>query len=261
MNPPPTDQLPNDDAPTATSTAAAWPGPLRALWGAVATVLSVLSTVIFSFPSAIAAFFDNGHAATPILRQWAGSIMRLCGVRVEIEGLEHLEGLGPCVMIANHQSLFDILAVIWKIPGEVRFVAKKEILKLPVLGFILHKSENVVIDREAGGRAIRRAIQVVRHGYSICVFAEGHRYSDNRVHEFNDGAAWLAILAKIPCVPMAISGTSSMMPRGARFVVPGRRMRIRIGAPIATVGLKSVDRAALTRQLEERVRAAFTTEV
>ena len=164
-------------------------------------------------------------------------------------------------MVSNHQSLFDILAVIWKIPGEVRFVAKKEILKLPVLGFILHKSENVVIDREAGGRAIRRAIQVVRHGYSICVFAEGHRYSDNQVHEFNDGAASLAILAKIPCVPMAISGTASMMPRGARFVVPGRRMRIRIGAPIATVGLKSADRAALTSQLEERVRAAFTTEV
>jgi 1-acyl-sn-glycerol-3-phosphate acyltransferase len=262
MNPPPTDQTLIDEAARpAPPQAAERPGPLRVLWGAVATVLSVLSTVIFSFPSAIASFFDHGHAATPILRKWAGSIIRLCGVRVEIEGLEHLDGLGPCVIVSNHQSLFDILAVIWKIPGEVRFVAKKEILKLPVLGFILHKSENVVIDREAGGRAIRRAVEVVRHGYSICVFAEGHRHSDNRVHEFNDGAAWLAILAKIPCVPMAISGTSSMMPRGARFVVPGRRMRIRIGAPIATTGMRSGDRAALTHQLEERVGAMFTTEV
>jgi 1-acyl-sn-glycerol-3-phosphate acyltransferase len=237
------------------------PGPLRALWGAAATVLSVISTVIFSFPSAIASFFNNGHAATPVLRAWAGSIIRLCGVRVEIEGLEHLNGLGPCVLVSNHQSLFDILAVIWKIPGEVRFVAKKEILKLPVLGFILHKSENVVIDREAGGKAIRRAVEVVRHGYSICVFAEGHRHSDNRVHEFSDGAAWLAILAKIPCVPMAISGTSSMMPRGAKFVVPGRRMRIKICAPIRTDGLRSGDRAELTRRLEEEVRAAFITEI
>jgi 1-acyl-sn-glycerol-3-phosphate acyltransferase len=135
--------------------------------------------------------------------------------------------------------LFDILTTILMIPGEVRFVAKKEILKLPVLGFILHKSENIVIDREGGGKAIRRAIEVVRHGYSICVFAEGHRYSDNRVHEFSDGAAWLAILNKLPCVPMAISGTSTIMPRGAKFVVPGRHIRMKIGAPIATAGMKS----------------------
>ena len=140
-----------------------------------------------------------------------------------MEGLEHLRDLGPFVMVSNHQSLFDILTTILMIPGEVRFVAKKEILKLPVLGFILHKSENIVIDREGGGKAIRRAIEVVRHGYSICVFAEGHRYSDNRVHEFSDGAAWLAILNKLPCVPMAISGTSTIMPRGAKFVVPGAR--------------------------------------
>ena len=164
-------------------------------------------------------------------------------------------------MVSNHQSLFDILLTILKIPGEVRFVAKKEILKLPVLGFILHKSENIVIDREAGGKAIRRAIEVVRHGYSICVFAEGHRYSDNRVHEFSDGAAWLAILNKLPCVPMAISGTSTLMPRGAKFVVPGRRIRMKIGTPIPTAGMKSADRFELTRRLEAAVRANFATEV
>ena len=118
-----------------------------------------------------------------------------------------------------------------------------------------------MIDREAGGKAIRRAREVVRHGYSICVFAEGHRFSDNRVHEFSDGAAWLAIMNKLPCVPMAISGTSTMMPRGAKFVVPGRRMRMKFGTPIPTVGLRSADRADLTRRLEAAVRADFTTEV
>ena len=232
------------------------------LWGVIATILSVIYTVIFSFPSALASFFDNGHAATPIIRLWSWCIIRTCGIRIEMEGLEHLRSIGgPFVIVSNHQSLFDILATILMIPGEVRFVAKKQIQKLPVLGFILHKSENIVIDREAGGKAIRRAIEVTRHGYSICVFAEGHRYSDNRVHEFSDGAAWLAILTKLPCVPMAISGTASMMPRGAKFVVPGRRMRMKIGTPISTAGLKSADRAELTRKLEAAVRASFTTEV
>jgi 1-acyl-sn-glycerol-3-phosphate acyltransferase len=187
--------------------------------------------------------------------------MRTCGIRVEMDGLEHLRAAGQCVIVANHQSLFDILACIMMLPGEVRFVAKKEILKLPILGFILHKSENIVIDREAGGKAIRRAREVVRHGYSICVFAEGHRYSDNRVHEFSDGAAWLAIMNNLPCVPMAISGTSIMMPRGAKFVLPGRRMRMKFGPPIPTAGLRSADRAELTRRLEAAVRTNFSSEV
>ncbi len=234
---------------------------MRWLWGVIATILSLIYTVIFSIPSALASFFDNGHAATPIIRAWSWCIIRTCGIRIEMEGLENLRGLGPFVIVSNHQSLFDILATILMIPGEVRFVAKKEILKLPVLGFILHKSENIVIDRGAGGKAIRRSIEVARHGYSICVFAEGHRSSDNRVHEFSDGAAWLAILTKLPCVPLAISGTVAMMPRGAKFVVPGRRMRMKIGTPIPTAGLKSADRAELTRILEAAVRADFATEI
>jgi 1-acyl-sn-glycerol-3-phosphate acyltransferase len=250
-----------DENASATDFAIPKIGLMRWLWGVAATILSLIYTLIFAIPSALASFFDNGHAATPIIRTWSRCIIRTCGVRIEMEGLEHLRGLGPCVIVSNHQSLFDILASILMLPGEVRFVAKKEILKLPVLGFILHKSENIVIDREAGGQAIRRAREVVRHGYSVCVFAEGHRYSDNRVHEFSDGAAWLAIMNKLPCVPMAISGTASMMPRGARFVVPGRRMRMKIGTPIPTVGLRSADRAELTRKLEAAVRATFTTEV
>jgi 1-acyl-sn-glycerol-3-phosphate acyltransferase len=236
-------------------------GLVRSLWGIVATILSLIYTVIFSIPSAIGSLFNNGHAATEFIRAWSWCIIHTCGVRVEMEGLENLQGLGQYVMVCNHQSLFDILLTILKIPGEVRFVAKKEILKLPVLGFILHKSENIVIDREAGGKAIRRAIEVVRHGYSICVFAEGHRYSDNRVHEFSDGAAWLAILNKLPCVPMAISGTSTLMPRGAKFVIPWRRVRMKIGTPISTAAMKSADRFELTRRLEAAVRANFTTEV
>lgn len=236
-------------------------GLFRSLWGVIATIWSLIYTVIFSVPSAIGSLFANGHAATPIIRAWSWCIIRTCGIKIEIEGLENLRGIGPCVIVSNHQSLFDILATILMIPGEVRFVAKKELLKIPLIGFILHQSENIVIDREAGGKAIRRAIEVVRHGYSICVFAEGHRFSDNRVHEFSDGAAWLAILTKLPCVPMAVSGTSVMMPRGAKFVVPGRRMRMKIGAPIPTAGLKSADRAELTRKLEAAVRASFTTQV
>jgi 1-acyl-sn-glycerol-3-phosphate acyltransferase len=81
------------------------------------------------------------------------------------------------------------------------------------------------------------------------------------VHEFSDGAAWLAIATRMPCVPMAISGTAALMPRGARFVLPARCIRMSFGAPIATAGMKSAERAELTRKLEDEVRSAFRTEV
>ncbi len=93
------------------------------------------------------------------------------------------------------------------------------------------------------------------------MFAEGHRYNDNVVHEFNDGAAWLAILSKLPAVPMSISGSGRFYPRGAIFVTPGLTMRMVIGKPISTEGMRSADRTELTRRLEDAVRATFTPEV
>ena len=93
------------------------------------------------------------------------------------------------------------------------------------------------------------------------VFAEGTRFSDNRVHPFNDGAAWLAIATRQKCVPMAIIGTASFFPRGALIVRPGRKMRLTIGPPIDTTQLRGADRESLTRQVEESVRALFRTEV
>jgi 1-acyl-sn-glycerol-3-phosphate acyltransferase len=236
-------------------------GIIRRLWGMIATVLSVFYTVILLIPATIVVPFAHGHLISPLMRLWSRMILLTCGIKIESDGLENLDGLDSFVLVSNHQSLFDILGAIHCIPRELRFVAKREIKKVPILGYVLTRSENIVIDRQSGGKAIRRAFEVVRHGYSICAFAEGHRYSDNRVHEFNDGAAWLAIATHLPCVPMAICGTAALMPRGSKFVIPGRRMLIRFGKPIATAGLKSADRERLTRQVEDAVRALFVTEV
>lgn len=235
-------------------------GLLCRLWGFIATILSVITLFIFLLPAAVVAPFDS-HLVTPLQKLMSWIIFRFCGIKVEVCGLENLEGIGQYVAVSNHQSLFDILAVIQYAPGQMRFVAKKEIQKVPLVGFVLARSENIVIDRKAGGKAIRRAAAIARRGYSICVFAEGHRYSDNRVHEFSDGAAWMASVTKLPCVPLAISGTAALMPRGAKFVIPGGHIRLTFGAPIPVTDVRSADRADLTHQLEAAVRSAFTAEV
>lgn len=236
-------------------------GILNLAWGVAATVLSVLWTVPWAVVAAIAATMGKQHAVTVISRAWARGIIRVCGVKVQIEGLENIAGLKSFILVANHKSFFDIFAVAAFMPGEPRFVAKKELLKIPVIGYAMQHGGHIIIDRAAGGKEIRKAIQIIRSGFDVCVFAEGHRFNDNIVHEFEDGAAWLAILSKLPAVPMSISGSGFIFPRRAIVVTPGCAMRMTIGKPIATEAMRSADRSELTRRLEEAVRATFTTEV
>ncbi|MGH7987633.1 MAG: lysophospholipid acyltransferase family protein [Candidatus Binataceae bacterium] len=236
-------------------------GRLHALWGVIATLLVVLYTAILAPVAAVVAFYNHGHPVTIVARIWTWLIFRTSAVTIDLRGLENLAGLDSFVMVANHQSFFDIFAILRIIPREVRFIAKRELTRIPVFGFAMRKSGNIIVDRKSGGQAIRRSLSAVQHGYSICVFAEGKRYLDNRVHQFEEGAAWLAIATQLPCVPAAISGTHAIMPRGAKFVVPGRTMRISLGKPIPTHGLKGSDRKELTRELEARVQALFVPEL
>jgi|SRR5579885_1724496 1-acyl-sn-glycerol-3-phosphate acyltransferase len=234
---------------------------LKTVWGALATATCVLITAILAIPATVCARFGWLHALTRLTRFWARSLIRTCGITVEIQGLEHVQGLGQYLLICNHQSFFDIFAVAAYMPGEIRFVAKKELLRIPLVGYALKNGAHVIIDRQGGGREIRKALDVVRKGFSLCVFAEGHRYNDNRVHQFEEGAAWLAALTRLPAVPMAISGSGAFFPRLAKVVVPGGKMRMTIGAPIPAAEMKGIDRGELTRRLEESVRSMFVEEV
>lgn len=231
---------------------------LEFIWGAVATGLALLYTAVLASVAALASLAGRHHFVSWISRLWARMILFTCGIGVDVDGLENIRGLRSFVLVCNHQSLFDILAILASMPAETRFVAKQELRKIPLIGFIMHNSGHVLIDRTRGGQSIRRALASARHGYAIIVFAEGTRFSDNRVHPFNDGAAWLGIATRLKCVPAAMSGGARFFPRGARIVCPGRRMRIVIGQPIDTAQLRSADREKLTRDLETAVRALLS---
>ncbi len=241
------------------------PAPVRLfrlLWGAVATALSLFYTVALAPPTAILAWLGRRHAVSAITWFWGRLIIRTCGVKVEVEGIENLRGLKSYVLVANHQSFFDIFAVVGYLPGETRFLAKRELFRIPLIGYAMARNGHILIDRKRGGKAIRHALEAARdENYPICVFAEGHRFNDGRVHEFNEGAAWLAITAGLPCVPMAIGGSGAFFPRGAKIVLAGGTMKMKILPPIPTEGLKSADRIMLTRGLEDSVRSVFEAEL
>jgi 1-acyl-sn-glycerol-3-phosphate acyltransferase len=234
---------------------------LRFCWGAAASALAVLYTIPLAILAALSAAIGRQEWVARLGRLWARMIIGTTGVKAEFEGLENIDRLGSFILVANHQSLFDILALLAYFPRPIRFVAKKELSKIPFFGFALKNGGHIVVDREAGGQAVRKAIEVAKSGLCIVFFAEGHRFSDNQVHRFNPGAAWLALMTKLPCVPMAIAGSAAIMPRGSKVVVPGRTMRMTLGAPIHTESLAASDRNKLTRQLEQAVREMFARHV
>jgi 1-acyl-sn-glycerol-3-phosphate acyltransferase len=233
-------------------------GAMRFAWGVIATSLSLFYTLILAPFGALAVIAQRHRVVARLVWLWSWLMIRTCGIEVRFDGLENLAGFEPCVLIANHQSFFDVFAMLADFPVELIFVAKKELLKIPAVGFVIGRSEHIVIDRDMGGRAIRRAVKALRDGRIVAIFPEGQRFSDGGVHPFDEGAAWLAILSQRPAVPISISGSGRIFPPKALVVVPGGQIRFIIGKPILTEGLHSADRTMLTRRLEDAVRANVT---
>jgi 1-acyl-sn-glycerol-3-phosphate acyltransferase len=226
----------------------------RFCWRATITGVAWLLTGVLVSLSAVFAFLGDIPRFDWICRTWSRSVLRIAGARIEFEGLDNIQHLSSFVLVSNHQSQFDILAILGYFPRPVRFVAKKELNRVPVFGAGMRNGGHIVVDRERGGHAVRKAMEVLREGYCVVFFAEGHRFKDGRVHPFNPGAAWLALLTKLPCVPLAIDGTANLMPNGSGLFVRGQAVHISVGSPIATAHLRASDRNQLTRRLEQAVR-------
>jgi 1-acyl-sn-glycerol-3-phosphate acyltransferase len=196
-------------------------------------------------------------------RQWARNALRASGVPYRVLGLEHLPQ-GPVVFASNHQSWFDIFLVLAALPGSVRFVAKKELQRVPLLGAAMRAAGHIYIDRQnrpAAFEAYRAAAKAIQGGLSAVVFPEGTRSRTGELLPFKKGPFVLAIAAGVPIVPAYCAGTFTLLPKGSWKLAP-HPIALMFGPPIATAGLTYEDRARLmeeTRRAIERLRVDATT--
>ena len=215
--------------------------PVRYLWGLAADIWIFVSTVVIGSLAIVATLITrNGRPIDVLGRLWGRWIVRVCGIDLEIEGLERLQPGQSYILISNHLSNFDIWCTLGSMPFTVRFVAKKELLRLPVLGQALALSDHIVIDRQNPDAAIEKinaAATRAPDGIGILFYAEGTRSRDGKVHEFKKGGVSLALRAGLPIVPMSVSGTRKFLPRGCAVIRPGGRVRIVLAEPIPTAGL------------------------
>jgi 1-acyl-sn-glycerol-3-phosphate acyltransferase len=229
-------------------------GHLRSLL--VTDPLIVLVTIVMGSVSFVASFFDStGRRPHKIARLWGRTLLRLGGVRVEVEGLDKIDPEASYVFVANHRSYMDTPVILASIPCEFRFFAKQGLFLIPFLGTHLKRAGHVPVYRgnaRASLKSMGLGAQLIRERrMSMLLFPEGGR-TQGEMRGFKEGAAYIAIKAGVPAVPVGIAGTRHILPKGSGYVRSGRVV-LRIGDPIPTSKMKLHDRPQLAELLERRV--------
>jgi len=192
-------------------------------------------------------------------RDWARVCLRAAGVRVSVEGAEHLSPDEPQIVASNHASFFDILAIYGYLPVPVKFVAKKELFAIPIFGQALRAVGHVRLDRthlkQAFGAYETAARQIAEGRLNMLIFPEGTRTRTGELQPFKKGPFVLAIMARAPVVPAYVANTFGIQPKGSLVVHP-RPIRILLGPKVPVDGLTVEDRDALT----EHVRVAVALQ-
>ena len=229
---------------------------LRILALALSTIITATIVVI------LGPFDQDGKPGWKVTQQWMAFNLWMSGVRVRVVGLENVDVSKQYVFMSNHCSAADIVALGWALwPFQIRFVAKKELLRVPFFGWGLAALKNIIIDRSRHAEAMRSyavAGERMRRGISVVVFPEGTRGDGRELLPFKKGGFVLAIETATPIVPIAIVGTDRVMPRQSLRVESGD-VEVRIGAPIETAGVSVKEKDPIVRRVREAIASQMAT--
>ena len=236
------------------------PDPLplknRFITNVIQAPLFFLATALCGSAALIASLFaKTGRTQHRIARLWARLSLLVSGARLTVHGCENLLANPVAVYASNHTSYMDTPAVFAALPFQFRILAKKELWSLPFIGWYLARSGQMPINTEnprATLSSLGKAAAALRAGMNLFVFPEGSRTPDGTLQTFLSGAAFLAIRAQVPLVPIALSGVYDLLPIHTKHFYPGP-LTLRAGTPIPTDGLTIRDADALT----EKLRAAI----
>ncbi|MGQ9921345.1 MAG: lysophospholipid acyltransferase family protein [Desulfobacca sp.] len=215
----------------------------------------VITTIIAStLVILVTALKPQSELPLRITHYWGIILLRCAGVDLQVEGLENLDLSRPYVFAANHQSGFDIFALLAALP-RVKFLAKKELFRIPLFGPALARTGSLPIDRsnrQAALKSIELAAAAVRQGSSIVIFPEGTRSTTKELLPFKKGGFVLAIKSGQPIVPVSLSGTGNVLPRGRGRIQSGP-IKVVFGQPIATDAFKNVNKDEIMTLLREAI--------
>jgi 1-acyl-sn-glycerol-3-phosphate acyltransferase len=218
-------------------------------------VISV-ATIAFGLPAIPFALVPpRGEWFLRFARGWARLILAVSGVRVRVLHPERLEAGTSVVVAANHESFYDILVLLAHLPMSVRFLAKRNLFRLPFLGWSIAAAGFIPVDRETRSRntgVVDAALARLQKGRSLVVFPEETRTPSGEMLPFKTGAALIALRSGLLLLPLGLAGTLRIQRRGGFTITPSR-VTLAVGEPIAAAGRPVSDRGALTEGLRGRI--------
>jgi 1-acyl-sn-glycerol-3-phosphate acyltransferase len=234
------------------------PLPLRLLQGLHSVFLLGWVVGITAVMSTATILFRPFHAT---LSRWAGRawaflLLAAAGIRLRVRGAKKLDRKRNYIFMSNHLSAADIIILYTAIPFSVGYLAKKELFRIPLLGWAMRCAGHIPIDRgnpREAKKSIEEAIEVVKRGeLSLIIFPEGTRSVTGELKSFKLGGFSLAISSGADIVPIAVAGTRELLPKGALHINP-RPVTVNIGEPIACHMLKKTEKSLLADATREAI--------
>jgi 1-acyl-sn-glycerol-3-phosphate acyltransferase len=236
----------------------------RWLSNVVQTPAIFLATGIYGSLALLVSFFDKtGRTQHRIAQAWARTCVALSGARVTVVGAEHLAAHAAAVYASNHTSYMDTPVIFASLPFQFRILAKKDLWRWAFIGWYLNRSGQIPIDTEnthATLSSLGAGARTLRAGMPLFVFPEGGRTTTGTMQPFLSGAAYLAIRAQVPLVPLALSGVYELLPIHTHHFFPGE-VTLHVGEPIVTKGMTVRQTEALTEQLRGAIVAMLNAEI
>ena len=188
-------------------------------------------------------------------RNWARGLANFWGVDLEVFGAEHMTAGTSYVIMANHASYADIVALFIALPIIPGFMAKRELMRVPFLAAALRAGGHVIVDRgqrEQAKQAIENAAKQVRDGKTVLIFPEGTRGDSETLGDFKSGGFRLARSAGVPIVPVGLRGTAKIGPKHSLLFWPGK-IEVHIGEPLSPEEIQSLESFALVQRVRGRI--------
>lgn len=221
--------------------------PFSTIWNGMICIIAGLFGVKYQ-PGGV---YDRAQ------QRFARWILAAAGIPVTLSGTEHLAPEGPQIVIANHSSFFDILALLAFLPTHPKFIAKKELFRIPIMGGAMRAAGHVSMDRGNRTQAFsaydEAAKEMREQKLTVVVYPEGTRTRTGELLPFKKGAFVFAIESAAPIVPCYVGGAFGIQPKGS-IVVRKSAMHIALGAPILAAGLTTDDRDALLGRVQGAVQ-------
>jgi 1-acyl-sn-glycerol-3-phosphate acyltransferase len=222
--------------------------------------LVAVATCFFGTISLVCGVWDkSGREQHAIAGVWARVLLRIAMSPVKLEHADRLPIGGAAVYASNHLSYYDTPVLFAKLPFQFRILAKAPLWKIPFIGWYLERSGQVPIDQSSGRAGVvslARGARTLEAGMPMVIFPEGGRAFNGLLQPMLAGAAWMAIKAQVPLVPLTLVGTYEMLPIHVYALKP-RPVKLIVGEPISTIGMSTRDAEVLTDKLRTIIHDTY----